>query len=138
MHPPAQATVRLRVPSRQTVFQSGIALRPDAWTTPFGDGVRFIVEARAGNGPREPLYSQRLNPRAFSDEHRWVEVRVELGRYAGQEIELTLRTDPVEDVRYDWAGWGNPMVIVDPGIRRPPNGPRPPASLPPEWQPPPR
>ncbi|MBI3970109.1 MAG: hypothetical protein HY332_02365 [Chloroflexi bacterium] len=129
MHPPAKATFRLQVVDQRTVFQSGMALRPDSWSTPYGDGVRFIVEVARANGQTDQLYAQRLNPRAHEDERRWVEVRLPLGTYAGQEIRLTLRTEPVDDVRYDWAGWGNPLVVVDPGILRPPNGPRPPASL---------
>ncbi|NBQ63245.1 MAG: hypothetical protein EBU40_13320, partial [Proteobacteria bacterium] len=63
------------------------------------------------------------------DERRWVEVRVPLASYAGRQIEITLRTDPVDDVRNDWAGWGNPLVVIDRTLLRPPNGPIVPASV---------
>jgi hypothetical protein len=129
MHPPSQVSVRFRVPSRETVFQAGMALRPDAWDTDYGDGVRFVVAVAPEGGAPVEAYAQRLNPRAHADERRWVEARVPLGAYAGRAVALTLRTEPAADARYDWAGWGNPLVVVDPGIARLPNGPRPPASL---------
>jgi hypothetical protein len=106
-----------------------MALRPDAWTTDYGDGVRFVVAVAPEGGAPVEAYAQRLNPRAHADERRWVEARVPLGAYAGRAVALTLRTEPAADPRYDWAGWGNPLVVVDPTLLRPPNGPRPPASL---------
>jgi hypothetical protein len=106
-----------------------MALRPEAWYTDYGDGVRFAVDiATAGTRPVE-IYGQRLNPRANADERRWVEVRLPLAAYLGQSIEITLRTDPVDDVRNDWAGWGNPMVVVDRTLLRPENGPDVPANV---------
>jgi hypothetical protein len=113
------------------VLQSGIAIRPDAWEVPEGDGVHFIVEVtpmdRTG-GVRTALF-QRVNARANLDERRWVEVRADLGEWAGREVDLVLRTEPVDTVAYDWAGWGNPLVVVPGGILRPANGPQPPASV---------
>ena len=85
------------------LFTAGMALRPEAWYTDYGDGVRFAVDiATAGSQPVE-VYGQRLNPRANTEERRWVEVRLPLASYLGQTIEITLRTDPVDDVRNDWA-----------------------------------
>ena len=130
MHPPGRVTVRL-TPPQGAVFQAGLALRPDSWETPEGDGVHFVVEVVPVDGPggMRTLLFQRINPRAFVDERRWVDIRADLGEWAGRPIDLTLRTDPVDSVAYDWAGWGNPMVVVPVGVLRPPNGPQPPASI---------
>jgi len=130
MHPPGRVTVRL-TPPEGAVFQAGLALRPDSWETPEGDGVHFVVEVVPVDGPggMRTLLFQRINPRAFVDERRWVDIRADLGEWAGRPIDLTLRTDPVDSVAYDWAGWGNPMVVVPVGVLRPPNGPQPPASI---------
>ncbi len=131
MHAPSRATVRLRIPAGGAIFQSGLALRPDAWEVPIGDGVHFVAEVEPvdGNGGMRTLWFQRVNPRANLDERRWVEVRGDLGEWAGREVNLTLRTEPVDSVAYDWAGWGNPLVVVPSGILRPANGPQPPASI---------
>jgi hypothetical protein len=131
MHPPSRAAVRVRVPAGGAVLQSGIAIRPDAWEVPEGDGVHFIVEVTPmdGTGGVRTALFQRVNARANLDERRWVEVRADLGEWAGREVDLVLRTEPVDTVAYDWAGWGNPLVVVPGGILRPANGPQPPASV---------
>jgi hypothetical protein len=131
MHPPARVSFSFDAPLRDAYFQSGLALRPDAWKTDYGDGVTFVVEVGLSDTTGgAPLSScrLRLNPRAHSDEHKWVDVRVPLDVVAGKRATITLRTEPVADVRNDWAGWGNPAVVIDHSIRRPANGPRPPAS----------
>ena len=134
MHPPSRATVTFKIRDTGTVFQSGVGLRPDAWLTDYGDGMVFAVEispagVEKGLGAGGQRCSLRINPRALEDERRWIEFRVPLDRWVGQTVDLTLLTGPVEDVRNDWGGWGNPMVVVDTSIRRPANGPRPPASV---------
>ncbi len=129
MHPSSRVAFDITVPEAQTFFTAGMALRPEAWYTDFGDGVRFAVDVAVGGATPSEVYGIRLNPRAFPDERRWVEVRVPLASYAGRQIEITLRTDPVDDVRNDWAGWGNPMVVIDRTLLRPVNGPIVPASV---------
>ncbi len=129
MHPSSRVAFDVTVPEAQTFFTAGMALRPEAWYTDFGDGVRFAVDVAVGGATPSEVYGIRLNPRAFPDERRWVEVRVPLASYAGRQIEITLRTDPVDDVRNDWAGWGNPLVVIDRTLLRPPNGPIVPASV---------
>ncbi len=129
MHPSSRVAFDVTVPDAQTYFTAGMALRPEAWYTDFGDGVRFAVDVAVGGATPSEVYGIRLNPRAFPDERRWVEVRVPLAPYVGRQVEITLRTDPVDDVRNDWAGWGNPMVVVDRTLLRPVNGPVVPASV---------
>ena len=123
MHPPSRVAFDVTVTDRNTFFTAGMALRPEAWYTDYGDGVRFAVDIATAGSPPIEIYGQRLNPRANVDERRWVEVRLPLAAYLGKSIEITLRTDPVDDVRNDWAGWGNPMVVVDHTLLRPENGP---------------
>ena len=134
MHPPSRVTVTFAVRESGTVFQSGVGLRPDAWLTDYGDGMVFTVEVtptggQSVTGSGGQRCSLRVNPRALEDERRWIDFRVPLDRWVGQTVDLTLLTGPVEDVRNDWGGWGNPVVAVDTSIRRPANGPRPPASV---------
>ena len=129
MHPSSRVAFDVTVPEARTFFTAGMALRPEAWYTDFGDGVRFAVDVAVGGATPSEVYGIRLNPRANLDERRWVDVRVPLASYVGRQIEITLRTDPVDDVRNDWAGWGNPMVVIDRTLLRPVNGPIVPASV---------
>ena len=60
---------------------------------------------------------RHLNPRAHAWEREWNEVRVDLRPFAGQTVELTLRTDFADESSYDWAGWGTPIVVIDRSAR---------------------
>jgi hypothetical protein len=115
MHPPSSVAVSLRVPPH-AYFQSGLGLDPQTWDTPVGDGVRFIVEADGPSGPVR-LLDRHLNPRARTEERRWLDVWVSLEPFAGQSIRLTLRTDQADDPSFDWAGWANPQIVLWPGLR---------------------
>ncbi|MGH2369891.1 MAG: hypothetical protein ACRDI2_17055, partial [Chloroflexota bacterium] len=110
MHPPAEAAVRLRVPP-QAYLQAGLALEPRTWTTDVGDGVRFLVEAEGASG-RQVLLDRHVNPRARGEDRAWLDVWVDLGHLAGQEVRLILRTEGAQDPTYDWAGWANPQVVT--------------------------
>jgi hypothetical protein len=121
MHPPGEAAVQLRVPGH-ALFQAGLALDPQAWFTDFGDGVRFIVEVEAPSG-RYTLLDRHVNPRARSEERRWIDTWVSLEAFAGQDVRLILRTDAAQDVAYDWAGWANPQVVVWRSLRPHPGVP---------------
>ncbi len=119
------------VPRRVRRHRAGITdllhgrdgLRTEAWYTHYGDGVRFSVDIASDGHDASPACAIRLNHRANEDERQWIEVRIPLGGYVGRRIEITLRTDPVGDVRNDWAGWGNPLVVIDRTLLRPPTGP---------------
>jgi hypothetical protein len=53
-----------------------------------------------------------VNPRARTEQRRWVPVEADLSPWAGETVRLALRTDARADGFFDWAGWGNPVVAV--------------------------
>jgi hypothetical protein len=114
LHPPSTASFDVLVPDN-AVFRAGLGIDPVTWEAPVGDGVRFIVSARTlsdGGQPAAVLLDRHVNPRARTEERGWNEVEIGLDRFAGQRIELTLRTEPVDELSFDWAGWGNPIIHV--------------------------
>jgi hypothetical protein len=123
MHPPASAGVRLRVPPR-AYFQAGLALDPRTWGpgVEVGDGVRFVLEAEQASG-RRILLTRDVNPRAVVADRRWIDVWVDLGDLAGQEVRLILRTEPASEPNFDWAGWANPQIVTWTGARPHPGVP---------------
>jgi len=123
MHPPSRVSIRLRVPP-QAYLQAGLALDPATWTADVGDGVRFLVEADSPGG-HVLLLDRQLNPRARLDERGWNDVWVSLAPVAGQEVTLTLRTEPGHDLSFDWAGWANPQVVIWDAARPNPGAPHP-------------
>jgi hypothetical protein len=111
MHPPSEASVEVRVP-RHAYFQAGLALDPETWATDVGDGVRFILEAEDGAGTRTTLMDRQVNPRARTEERDWVDVWVSLAPLADRRVRLILRTDPAQDLSFDWAGWAEPKIVT--------------------------
>ena len=116
-HPESEVTVTLTVPPHAWL-ETALALHPDSWETPVGDGVRYSVAVRrSGDGEPRVIWERHLNPRAHAWEREWNEVRVDLRPFAGQTVELTLRTDFADESSYDWAGWGTPIVVIDRSAR---------------------
>ena len=116
-HPESEVTVTLTVPPHAWL-ETALALHPDSWETPVGDGVRYSVAVRrSGDGEPQVIWERHLNPRAHAWEREWNEVRVDLRPFAGQTVELTLRTDFADESSYDWAGWGTPIVVIDRSAR---------------------
>ncbi|MEN9615828.1 MAG: hypothetical protein RL022_1250 [Chloroflexota bacterium] len=109
MHPPSDVTVTLEVPPN-AYLQAGLACLVETWETDYGDGVRFRAEVSGPSGTRTIL-DRRVNPRARREDRRWIDVWADLGSTAGETVRLTLRTDPAEDLSYDWCGWANPQVV---------------------------
>ena len=102
---------------RQTWLQAALTLDPAVWQAPTGDGVRFVVDvapldALGRPGPPATALDRAVNPRARTEERQWLPVEVDLSPWAGQVVRLTLRTLPRDDLTNDWAGWGNPVVVV--------------------------
>jgi hypothetical protein len=58
------------------------------------------------------ILDEVINPRSNAEHRRWVPVTADLTPWAGASVRLTLKTLPRDDLSYDWAGWGNPVVAV--------------------------
>jgi hypothetical protein len=118
LHPPSSVSVDVTLPAGRTAwFQAGLTLDPEAWSSPVGDGARFQVsvtplEVTRREGPPTIVLDQTINPRAQERHRRWVPVEADLSPWAGRTVRLTLHTSHGADPTYDWAGWGNPVVVV--------------------------
>lgn len=110
MHPPSDVAVTFEVPPN-AYLQAGLACLVETWNTDYGDGVRFRAEVSGPSGTRTIL-DRRVNPRARREDRRWIDVWADLGTTTGETVRLTLRTDPAEDLSYDWCGWANPQVVT--------------------------
>jgi hypothetical protein len=114
MQPPSTITYTLKLPARAE-FRTAIALNPQIWQPDKGDGVEFIVTVSAADGSHE-LLRRWIDPKTRPDDRRWHAIALDLSAYAGQEVQLALRTlpGPAGDGRYDWAGWGAPGIVQGP------------------------
>ena len=80
--------------------------------TPIGDGARFELAVRPAGRPESEEILWTLVLTAHPIERRWHEQRVDLAPFAGQEVELVLRTRSVSGHPHPM--WGNPTVEVPP------------------------
>lgn len=111
-HPVSEISWRLRInPGAKLTFRIG--LHPDSWATN-GDGVTFEVLVRGLVG-RTTIFSRHIDPAHHPEHQGWTNCSVDLGEYAGETREITLRTDPgpAGDPAYDWALWGDPQLMSD-------------------------
>ncbi len=109
MHPPSSAATRLWLPKGATL-KFAIGIDPAVWDKP-GDGVEFQVAVRVGE-KTDSLFSSYIDPKAKSEDRRWVTGTVDLGAYAHKEVELIFSTHPGASADYDWAGWGTARVVA--------------------------
>ena len=114
MHPPAAVAITLTLP-QNAYLQTGIVLDPAMWQAPLGDGVRFVATITPAGGPETTLFDIPNHPRAQGEHRRWIDVVADLRPWAGQHVQLTLRTAGRQDPANDWAGWGEPVIVqLDP------------------------
>ena len=114
MHPPASVAITLTLPEN-AYLQTGVVLNPAMWDAPLGDGVRFIATITPARGQETTLFDIPNHPRIHSEHRRWIDIVADLRRWAGQQVQLTLRTDGRQDPSNDWAGWAEPVIVqLDP------------------------
>lgn len=91
-------------PGERLLFVAELAIREgfDRAANPQVDGVEFVVLIGATE-----LLRQRQR------EQEWQPVVVDLGRWAGQTVTITLATECGANSNYDWAVWGRPRILVE-------------------------
>lgn len=112
-HPAESGSTALVYPvmiQPRTTFCADIAIAPEAWQGE-GDGVVFSVYVEDDAG-MHLLFSQYVDPKHHQADRNWLPVQVNLRRYQGKLVRIILATGsgPAGDRRYDWAGWGNPVL----------------------------
>lgn len=109
MHPSASAASRVWLPEGARL-EFALGVDPGVWDKT-GDGVHFEVDVREGDAVTR-LLSAYVDPKSNPADRRWHEHAVDLGPFAGRQVELVLRTLPGESGDFDWAGWAKPRVIL--------------------------
>jgi len=124
MHPPSSESVEIRLPDVPGLeLETALALDPAMWSAPTGDGVRFLatvtpLDAAGGTAPRTVI-DQVVDPRARTEQRRWLPVVADLSPWRGQRVRITLSTEVRNDATFDWAGWAEPIVAIRSTARHP-------------------
>lgn len=111
MQPVSSRTFIVRVPPNGS-FRASLALLPEVWERHRGGVVFSIVVAARGGGP---LLRRRwvVDPGANPADRAWKDVVLDLARFAGQHVTLTLATEllPGASGVEAWAVWGAPELL---------------------------
>jgi hypothetical protein len=110
-HPDSRISFNTNLPDN-SILAFDIATSPDSWGSE-GDGNGFDVLV-ISYGKEEKIFSTYIDPKHNVDEQRWIPYEVDLSKYAGQDVTIIFQTNagPIGDNRFDWAGWGNPRLLV--------------------------
>ncbi len=73
----------------------------------------FTVYVDPGDGPQQ-VFSTYIDPKKDEYDRRWHSHMVDLNEFSGQDVLIIFETGsgPAGDYRYDWAGWGEPRLLV--------------------------
>ena len=74
----------------------------------------FEVYVKKGDIERI-VFSKYIDPKHNVSERRWNDFEVDLSDYRGSHVTLTLATSPGPrgDANWDWAWWGEPMIVTN-------------------------
>ena len=118
MHADSQAIYDLDLPDGKKneiiLFRSFIGMPPASWNQA-SDGVSFNLRIVA-EGKEIELLQSTIDPKHNAQDRRWLPMEVNLTQWAGKPVTMILwtKTGPAGDNRYDWAGWGDPRIVVIP------------------------
>jgi len=110
-HPSAQVSYSLSI-GRPVTVKTAIALDPAAWDKG-GDGVLFkIIVTQNDINDETLLFSRYIDPKHNPSDRDWIPVEVDLSRFLGKQITLSLVTEPGPkgNLINDWAGWADPIL----------------------------
>ena len=62
----------------------------------------------------QQVFSTYIDPKQNPNDRRWHPNIIDLSEYAGQTVTIIFETGtgPAGDYRNDWAGWGEPRLLV--------------------------
>jgi tetratricopeptide (TPR) repeat protein len=116
MHPNARAEYVVDLTGFQNLsaldLKFDIAMSPQSWMQE-GDGVSFSILFENDQGTQQ-IFSKYINPKQNLADQCWHVQSIDISAYIGQTITLIFETDagPDEDLRFDWAGWGEPRLLI--------------------------
>ncbi len=115
--PAALIYSRIALPAdRGSRLRAWIAIHPLVWPDRGGDGARFALEIRSGDGqPAQRIWSAYVNPAHREEDRAWLPVDVPLTPFRGQTVDLVLVNEagPDGNAYADWCLWADPELVLD-------------------------
>lgn len=116
MHPTSRLIFKDVTLPRDAWLRVWVALRPEVWDRPDGDGVLFRFGVSDGR-TYDDLVRQHVDPQHNNGDRRWIPLEVDLSSYGGLAIDLIFNTESTlpgrgDNPANDWAVWGSPEVFL--------------------------
>ena len=109
MHPSSRAVYALTVKPR-SVLRFGMAFSHDVWDKP-GAGATFEVRIKTRLRGERVVFSEYIDPKHQPEHRRWLDREVDLARFGGKTVELTLATStPPDQNQFCAAFWSRPFL----------------------------
>ena len=77
---------------------------------PEADGVRFAVHVDDRVAPPAELWTREVNPEGRPEDRRWIDIELDLERFAGRRVDIVLITDTRGNRRLDRSAWSSPIL----------------------------
>ncbi len=99
-----EVSAQILVPKKHPYLAFSLAQDPMIWSKPPGGAA---YEVLVGGGKGAVVFSALLDPKGDPRDRRWRRERIDLSRWAGSTIELTLRVRAAGGKEWNWGGWGD-------------------------------
>jgi hypothetical protein len=96
---------------RNVSLDFSIALDSQTWSPDKGDGVEYQIYVNTIT-PENLIFSKYIDPKHNPDERKWNDYRVDLSKFAEQNVTFIFSTlpGPQNDTSWDWAWWGDMRI----------------------------
>jgi hypothetical protein len=114
--PPSKAPFDIILPSGKLSLQFAIGLDPASWMQAGipGSGTVFKLTVEDQQGEHE-VFARTLDPKAAPADQKWIDASVDLSRWSGQHVKITMITDPGKQAIATSAPafWATPVLRVE-------------------------
>lgn len=95
-------------PYKNSLLKFSIAMHPEVWKQNMGDGVLFEIYV-----DQDLIFSKYIDPKNNISDRKWHDYCLDISKYVGKKAKIGFVTSPGPNnsTIYDWAGWGNPIII---------------------------
>jgi hypothetical protein len=116
MHPTSRLIYKQMAVPLDAWLRVWVALDPEVWERPDGDGVLFRFGVSDGR-THDELVKQHVDPLNNPNDRRWIPIEVDLSAYGGLTVDLIFNTNSSlpgrgDNAANDWAVWGSPELFI--------------------------
>jgi hypothetical protein len=112
-HPNSEVIFKDVPMNEEAELEFGIGINPPAWDKS-GDGVLFEITIIDEKSQKNVIFSRYIDPKNKEEHRKWFDNNIDLKAFTGQKVTFIFRTTGGSkgNRAYDWAGWGDPRILL--------------------------